>query len=128
MPQAAKAVAGRNGARLGTRARPEQTRAAILNAALGEFAESGLAGARTDAIARAAGVNKALLYYYFGDKEKLYGAVLDHVFAELSRTLVAALERDLTPREKIMAYAAAHFDFMARSPMLPQLVHREMMQ
>jgi TetR/AcrR family transcriptional regulator len=49
---------------LGSRGKPEESRAAILKAAVGEFAEHGIAGARTDAIARAARVNKALLYYY----------------------------------------------------------------
>ena len=51
--------------RRGTRAQPERSRAAILQAAVREFSEEGIAGARTDAIARSAGVNKALLYYYF---------------------------------------------------------------
>ena len=52
-------------------------------AALVEFAREGLAGARVDAIAEAAGVNKALLYYYFHDKETLYGAILESFFAKL---------------------------------------------
>src|SRR5215475_4958492 len=86
--------------RTGTRGEPEVTRGAILDAALREFAEKGMAGARTDAIAHGAGVNKALLYYYFGDKEQLYGAVLEGVFAELCGTLTAVLGRDLPPREK----------------------------
>src|SRR5580704_9747082 len=55
----------------------------ILQAAENVFAEKGLAGARIDAIARAAHVNKALLYYYFKDKDALYEAVLDHVFSGL---------------------------------------------
>ena len=63
--------------RRGSRRRPEASRRAILQAALIEFAQEGIAGARMDAIAAAAGVNKALLYYYFRDKEALYGAVLD---------------------------------------------------
>jgi len=67
--------------RLGTRAQPEQSRAAILKAAVAEFAREGVAGARTDSIARSAGLNKALLYYYFKDKEGLYQAVLDEVLA-----------------------------------------------
>src|ERR1700726_2892018 len=75
--------AGRTPPRLGTRGRPEESRAAILKAAVTEFAEHGIAGARTDAIARAAHVNKALLYYYFEDKEALYEAVLDQVFSGL---------------------------------------------
>ena len=75
--------------RLGSRGRPEESRAAILQAAVREFSREGVAGARTDAIARAAGVNKALLYYYYKDKETLYGAVLDHVFGGLSDSIQA---------------------------------------
>src|ERR1700757_4844350 len=89
---------------LGTRAQPEQTRAAILNAAITEFAQEGVAGARTDAIARAAKVNKALLYYYFKDKEPLYGAALDTVFAGLTTRINQVLERDLPPQEKIREF------------------------
>ena len=55
---------------------PEQTRRSILDAASREFAALGFAGARTDAIAAAAGVNKRMLYHYFGDKAQLYAAVL----------------------------------------------------
>ena len=99
--------------RLGTRGKPLETRAAILRAAVREFADQGMAGARTDAIARAAGVNKALLYYYFKDKEKLFGAALDHVFSQLSERLAKVLASDLGPREKIRAYVGAHFDFIA---------------
>lgn len=55
---------------------PEVTRARILAAALREFSRKGLAGARVDAIARAARVNKRMLYHYFGNKEGLYRAVL----------------------------------------------------
>jgi len=105
-----------------------ETRAAILKAAMSEFAEEGIAGARMEAIAAAAGVNKALLHYYFDDKERLYGEALDHVFATLSRRVLQVLERDLPPREKIMAYAGAHFDFIAASPIYPRLVQREMMR
>ena len=54
--------------RPGSRGEPEKTRDAILHAALEEFAHEGVAGARTEEIARRAGVNKALLYYYFKDK------------------------------------------------------------
>jgi TetR/AcrR family transcriptional regulator len=113
--------------RLGTRGRPAQSRAAILKAAVLEFASEGQAGARTDAIARAARVNKALLYYYFKDKRALYGAVLDQVFGGLSATVMEALSRDLPPREKLLAYAGAHFDYIARHPLYPRVVQSEMM-
>jgi TetR/AcrR family transcriptional regulator len=115
-------------AKLGTRGQPEQTQAAILDAATAEFSREGLAGARTDTIARAARVNKALLYYYFHDKESLYAAVLDRVFTGLAARINAALERPLPPRERLLAYVAAHFDYIAETPEYPRLVSREMMR
>ncbi len=113
--------------RLGSRGQPEQTRAAILAAATREFAQEGVAGARTDAIARAARVNKALLYYYFKDKETLYGAVVDQMFSGLSERIHAALNSDLPPREKYLAYVGAHFDYIAGNPVLPRIAQREWM-
>src|SRR3984893_17266992 len=96
-------------ARLGTRGQPEESRAAILNAAVAEFAEHGIAGARTDSIARSARVNKALLYYYFKDKDALYEAVLDHVFSGLLERIMPVFASDLPPRQKILNYVAAYF-------------------
>jgi TetR/AcrR family transcriptional regulator len=113
--------------RLGSRGRPQESRAAILQAAVREFAHEGIAGARTDAIAHAAKVNKALLYYYFKDKEALYGAVLDQVFGGLIAHVGEVLSRDLPPREKIIAYAGAHFDYVASHPLYPRIVQGEMM-
>ena len=84
-----------------------------------EFAEHGIAGARTDAIAREARVNKALLYYYFKDKETLYGAVLDDAFSGLKETVFRVLDSDLPPREKMLAYAGAYFDFVASNQLYP---------
>jgi TetR/AcrR family transcriptional regulator len=113
---------------MGSRGQPEESRSAILQAAAQEFAEHGIAGARTDAIARQARVNKALLYYYFKDKETLYGAVLDYAFAGLKTTVFRALDGDLPPREKIMAYAGSYFDFIASNQLYPRLMQREMMR
>ena len=59
--------------------RADHTRARILDAATREFSSNGLAGARTERIAEAAGVNKALIYYYFQGKEALYTATLEFV-------------------------------------------------
>jgi len=114
--------------RLGSRGQPEESRAAILQAAAKEFSEHGIAGARTDAIARAAKVNKALLYYYFKDKETLYGAVLDNAFSGMKTNVFRVLDSDLPPREKIMAYVGAYFDFIASNQMYPRLMQREMMR
>jgi TetR/AcrR family transcriptional regulator len=114
--------------RLGSRGQPEESRAAILSAAAQEFAEHGIAGARTDEIAREAHVNKALLYYYFKDKETLYGAVLDAAFSGLKATVFRVLDGDLPAREKMMAYVGAYFDFVASNQMYPRLMQREMMR
>jgi TetR/AcrR family transcriptional regulator len=111
--------------RLGSRGKPERSRAAILDAAIEEFAEHGIAGARTDAIARAAGVNKALLYYYFKDKEAIYQAVLDHVFSGLRDTVVPKLEGNLPPRERVLNYLGAYFDYIANNPRFPRVVQGE---
>lgn len=114
--------------RMGSRGQPEESRAAILKAAAQEFSEKGIAGGRTDAIAQQARVNKALLYYYFKDKETLYGAVLDDAFSGLKQTVFSVLDSDLPPKEKIMAYVGAYFDFVASSPTYPRLMQREMMR
>lgn len=114
--------------RMGSRGQPEESRAAILHAAAQEFAEHGIAGARTDAIAREARVNKALLYYYFKDKETLYSAVLDEAFGGLKSSVFAVLDSDLPPKEKILAYAGAYFDFIATNQLYPRLMQREMMR
>jgi len=114
--------------RMGSRGQPEESRAAILQAAAYEFAKHGIAGARTDSIAREARVNKALLYYYFKDKETLYSAVLDEAFSGLKKSVFDVLNSDLPPRDKILAYAGAYFDFIASNQIYPRLMQREMMR
>src|ERR1700686_4919597 len=114
--------------RMGSRGQPEESRAAILQAAAREFAEYGIAGARIHAIAREAHVNKALLYYYFTDKETLYGAVLDNAFSGMKAKVFEALDSELPPREKIIAYVGAYFDFIASNQIYPKLMQREMMR
>jgi AcrR family transcriptional regulator len=104
------------------------SRSAILNAATDEFARMGLAGARIQSIAREAGVNVALLYYYFETKERLYAAVLEQVFSNWADRVTPALERRGNPRQKVMAYVEAYFDFIAEAPHRPRLVQQEMMQ
>src|SRR5207244_11018379 len=110
--------------RMGSRGRPEESRAAILEAAVREFSREGVAGARTDAIARAARVNKALLYYYFEDKEALYNAVLDQVFGGLLAAIEEVLSRDSPPKEKILPSAGTQFAAVATPPIKPPNVQR----
>src|SRR5206468_2856222 len=72
---------------------PKRTREKILAAAFTEFAGHGLAGARVDRIARSAGINKRMLYHYFGAKESLFRHVLRRKMAERKAWSV------LTPNE-----------------------------
>jgi AcrR family transcriptional regulator len=62
---------------------PKGTQARIRDAATQEFARFGLGGARVDRIAARAGANKRMLYYYFGDKDRLFLAVLEHAYAHI---------------------------------------------
>lgn len=95
------------------RERAAGTRAAILAAAAHIFAEQGLAGARTEAIAARAGVNKALLYYYFKDKDALYAAVLDDQFEGFHRQAMQVLESPGSARAVLLRYASLYLDFIA---------------
>jgi AcrR family transcriptional regulator len=80
---------------------PEQNRRRILRAAIEEFAARGFKGASMDAIASRTHTTRALINYYFGSKEKLYVAVLEHVYAEI-REAEARLEIEhLSPIEAI---------------------------
>jgi TetR/AcrR family transcriptional regulator len=99
----------------------------ILRAAEQNFAERGLAGARIGAIARAARVNKALLYYYFAGKEELHRFTLETLFQQLRTQISAALELPGTPREQLLRYINVYFDFMMAHPNYPRLFERELM-
>ena len=81
-----------------------------------------------DAIAKAAHVNKALLYYYFQDKDALYEAVLNHVFSGLRARVVPVLESDLPPRRKMLEYLGTYFDYIAANPQFPRVVQAEWMR
>lgn len=85
------------------------TKALLLHAATEEFAEYGLAGARIDRIADRAGVNKRLIYVYFGDKDRLFDAVVDDQ-AEAVVKAVPFHDGDL------VAFAADRFDYVVANP------------
>jgi TetR/AcrR family transcriptional regulator len=113
--------------RRGSRRQPELSRRAILQAALVEFAQEGLAGARMDAIAEAAGVNKALLYYYFRDKETLYGAILDDFFSALVERIIHVCNQPGSAGERFLTYVGTHFDVIAASPYYARIFMSELM-
>jgi AcrR family transcriptional regulator len=87
----------------------EATKALLLRAAIDEFAEYGLAGARIDRIAERAGANKRLIYVYFGDKDKLFDAVID----DQSRSVTVEVPLD---DGDLVAFAATRFDYVLANP------------
>jgi len=104
--------------------RGSDTRAVILAAAEGIFAEEGLEGARTDEITSRAGVNKALLYYYFESKEALFRAVLESHLKEFQSRIFDILDSPASARSKLIRYINLHFDFISARPYYPRLIHR----
>jgi TetR/AcrR family transcriptional regulator len=108
--------------------RASETRARILDAALGEFSTHGLAGARTDRIANSAGVNKALLYYYFESKENLYLAALEMISAKIRDRTLAVFLRESSPGERVLRSALEHFDRILTQHEFQGLMQQEMIR
>jgi AcrR family transcriptional regulator len=93
----------------------EATRERILEAATAEFSAHGVAGARVDRVAAAAGCNKNLIYVYFGSKETLFNAVLNKHLARVYD------ENPFTP-DDLPGYAVRVFDYASAHPDLFRLV------
>jgi TetR/AcrR family transcriptional regulator len=111
--------------------RSERTRAAILDAAEGEFAERGFAGARVDSIARVVGIHRASLFYYYPDKAALYEAVLGArilPYFEQVEKLLETSERTSVGSggfAMVIQGVSAHADFIVRHPRLAKIFLRE---
>jgi len=107
MPAKRKTVAVRD---------PEQTRARILAAAKAEFARVGLGGARVDRIAVLAGANKRMLYYYFGNKDELFRAVLEATYEHIRESEKALHLDEVDPPEAIRRLVAFTWDYYLQHP------------
>jgi AcrR family transcriptional regulator len=99
----------------------------ILAAAEEHFADQGMAGARTEEIASAAHANKAMLYYYFGDKRRLHRAVMENLLRQLRNAAFAPLAAKTSSRDRLIGWVNGYFDFFATHPNYPRLVQREVM-
>ena len=91
-----------------------ETERRILEAAISVFAENGFDGGRIDEIARHAGVNKAMIYYYFDSKEELYTKIIEMVFKKVSAIIIENLS-DLNPdtlQESITSFIDRYVDFI----------------
>ena len=108
---------GSNEARRRPRRRDaDATTQRILQAAIVEFAEHGLTGARVDAIARRADTNMRMLYHYFGSKIGLYTSVLETVFADIRQQEERLNLRDLQPLPAMMKLFDFTFSHFERNP------------
>jgi TetR/AcrR family transcriptional regulator len=108
--------------------RADRTRARILRAAVREFSVHGLSGARTDAIAESAKVNKALLYYYFKSKQGLYAAAVEEVSGKVLENALAALDPAFSAGERLLRSALNHFDRILTQREFQSLMQQEMVR
>lgn len=95
-----------------------------MAAAREEFSRRGFAGARVDQIARRAGVNKQLLFYYYHSKRGLFTAVLSAAAVELETALGGFAASAGAPLERLRAALTAQFEFLARHPDLVTLLRQ----
>jgi len=104
---------------------PERTRAAILKAATDEFTTKGLTGARVDDIARRSGVNKRMIYYYFGDKEGLYLAVLEATYSAIRHAEIGLHLDDRSPEEGMRELIRFTWNYFIKHPEFLSLLATE---
>lgn len=100
----------------------KDTEATILNAATRVFLEHGLSGARMQEIADAAGINKALLHYYFRSKERLYQVVLEHQVGQVFRGLFAALNQTGSFEDWLRSFIRYYLTTISQHPSISRLL------
>jgi TetR/AcrR family transcriptional regulator len=101
------------------------SRARLLTAAAAEFAARGFAGANVDRIARAARVNKAMIYYHFTSKAALYREILRDMFEAVARRVADAARASSDPAEKVRAFVEAIAIEAEARPHFPPIWFRE---
>jgi AcrR family transcriptional regulator len=106
----------------------KSTQERILAAARAEFARAGLEGARVDQIAEVAGVNKAMIYYHYSSKEKLYRAVFDFHIGQISAMLRERLAAPEDTEARLKAVAGFYAEMFMQMPDFKSLMMRELAQ
>lgn len=104
----------------------DNTEAKILLAAQKVFVEKGMDGARMQEIANEAGINKALLHYYFRTKQKLFEAIFKMVFSKIFPNLMELVNADRPIEEKIATFIEKYIDLLQNHAFLPTFVLKEM--
>ncbi|WP_034057094.1 TetR/AcrR family transcriptional regulator [Lacinutrix jangbogonensis] len=104
----------------------ENTEVKILDAAKNIFQSKGMDGARMQEIADRAGINKAMLHYYYRSKQLLFEAVFTNAFSLLAPQLNAILNDDSSIEEKIKKFTSNYITFMMKHPYLPNFIIQEL--
>lgn len=104
----------------------ETTEQQILDAAKKVFQAKGMDGARMQEIADAAGINKAMLHYYYRSKEMLFEAVFKSAFLLLAPQLNAILNDESSVEDKIKNFSFNYITFMSKHPYLPNFIFQEL--
>lgn len=104
----------------------ETTEDQILNAAKDVFQSKGMDGARMQEIADKAGINKALLHYYYRSKQLLFEAVFKNAFVLLAPQLNTILNDDSSIEDKIKNFTNDYTTFMMKHPYLPNFIISEL--
>ena len=102
------------------------TRDLLLDAAERLFASQGFTPTTIKQIGREAGVNSALLYYYFADKDQLYREVLQRFVSRLVARTMTGSEGGGDPEARLRAFVRAQAETLAANPHVPRLLVREM--
>lgn len=103
----------------------KQTEEKIFEAATDVFVEKGMDGARMQDIANHAGINKALLHYYFRTKDRLFNAVFEKIADKIFRKFAPVFDEKLSLEEKIRFFFKEHITFLQENPRLPAFILNE---
>lgn len=104
----------------------QDTEEQILDAAKEVFQKKGMDGARMQEIADKAGINKAMLHYYYRSKQLLFEAVFTNAFALLAPQMNKILNDDSSIEEKVRSFTYNYISFIAKHPYLPNFIIQEL--
>lgn len=103
----------------------DNTEEKILHAAQTVFIQKGMDGARMQEIANEAGINKALLHYYFRNKQKLFEAIFSKVFNQIFPDIKSLIFSEKPFEERLGAFVERYIDLLLKNPFLPAFILKE---